>query len=251
MRTILILAAKELWKKKSQFLLTFLVSFIAMFTVLTAITNATSAVYQQKVFTERLGYDPKKILHLDYQQTSEAPSFAQVLTQFLFDLSTLPGVQATGQFDASGVYFSELKSWDAYLKINSKIVAGKKYENHPDVTQLLCVDASLLSMVKGGVSSYKEPNSGNLPIYASEIFQSILPIGTVLTEERTGETYELVGYFSNDLQWFSEDDLIRFPMVSMKGWFIAPFSKSSKQDIMSQLSCLHNTYLILDDNADP
>ena len=39
-------------------------------------------------------------------------------------------------------------------------------------------------------------------------------------------------------------------MVSIDGWFIAPFSADSETDIMTQLSCLHNTYVLLSDSAD-
>ena len=36
----------------------------------------------------------------------------------------------------------------------------------------------------------------------------------------------------------------------MDGWFVAPFTAESEADIMTQLSCLHNTYILLFDSAD-
>lgn len=250
MGTILKLALKEIRKKKFYALLMFVVCLIAMHTVITSITNATSAAYQQKIFERSLGYDMENVLHLDYHATDENQAFANVLTEYKGYIAELPGVKAVGQFDLTGMYFSELKASDAYMEINAKIVAGGKYENHPDITQLLSVDEKLLSFVKGGILEYAETASGNLPIYASEIFQSILPVGTLLTDDRTGEVYEIAGYFAKGSQWVEEDDLIRFPMVSMDGWFIAPFSDESKSDIMTQLSCLHNTYVLISENAD-
>lgn len=59
-----------------------------------------------------------------------------------------------------------------------------------------------------------------------------------------------MGYFARGSRWAEENDLIRFPMVSMDGWFIAPFSADSEADIMTQLSCLHNTYVLISDSAD-
>ena len=66
MGKILKLAMQEIRKKKFFALLMFLVCLIAMHTVLTSITNATSAAYQQKIFENSLGYDMTEVLHLDY-----------------------------------------------------------------------------------------------------------------------------------------------------------------------------------------
>lgn len=86
--------------------------------------------------------------------------------------------------------------------------------------------------------------------YACTATVYILPLGSILTDERTDEKYELAGYLPEGSKWVEEDDLIRFPMVSIDGWFIAPFSADSETDIMTQLSCLHNTYVLLSDSAD-
>lgn len=250
MGKILKLAIREIHKKKFFSLLMFFVCLIAMHTVLTSITNATSASYQQKIFENNLGHDMLEILHLDYQYTEENPEFVDVLTQYMDYITELPGVLSVGQFDVTGMYFNELKASDEYRTINAEIVKDGKYAAYADVTQLLCVDENLLTFVKGGISEYAETTSGYLPIYASEVFKDILPLGSTLTDERTGEKYELAGYIPKGSMWVEENDLIRFPMVSTDGWFIAPFSANSKTDIMTQLSCLHNTYVLLSDNAD-
>lgn len=250
MGMILKLALKEIKKKKLYALLMFVVCLIGMHTVLTAVTNATSAAYQQKIFERSLGYDMESVLHLDYHYTEENQAFANVLTEYKDYIAGLPGVDAVGQFDLTGMYFSELKASDAYMEINAKIVADGKYAAYPGTTQLLSVDEELLSFVKGVISEYAKTANGNLPIYASEVFKNVLPVGTLLTDDRTGEVYEVVGYFAKGSQWVAEDDLIRFPMVSMDGWFIAPFSLDSESDIMAQLSCLHNTYALLSEDAD-
>lgn len=250
MGAMLNLAIKEIKKKKFFALLMLLVCLIAMHTVLTSITNATSAKYQQKIFEHSLNYDMEEVLHLDYHATEENQAFAGVLAGYKDYIADLPGVNAVGQFDLTGMYFSELMDSNAYMEINAELVAGGKYERHPNITQLLSVDEEILSFVKGSISGYKEIESGKLPIYASEVYESILPVGTLLTDDRTGEMYEVAGYFEKGSQWVEEDDLIRFPMVSMDGWFIAPFSAESKSDIMTQLSCLHNTYVLLAEDAD-
>ena len=55
MRPILQLALKELRKKRFCTILMFVVCLIAMLTVFTSITNATSAICQQKIFDRNLG----------------------------------------------------------------------------------------------------------------------------------------------------------------------------------------------------
>ena len=59
-----------------------------------------------------------------------------------------------------------------------------------------------------------------------------------------------LGIFPQGQSGLEEDDLIRFPLVSLDGWFIAPFTEQSRNDIMTQLSSLHNTYIFLSDSAD-
>ena len=54
---LLRLSIKEIRKKKFFSILILLVCVIAMQTVLSAITNATSAAYQQKIFESNIGVD--------------------------------------------------------------------------------------------------------------------------------------------------------------------------------------------------
>ena len=68
--------------------------------------------------------------------------------------------------------------------------------------------------------------------------------------EQTGEVYEVAGYFAKGSKWVDENDLIRFPLDSLDGRCIAPWSEKSKSDIMIQLSGLHNTYVMLEEDAD-
>ena len=63
----------------------------------------------------------EQVLHLDYQYTEESPEFANVIRQYLDYIKELPGVQAVGQFDATGMYFSELENMDEYRAINGEL----------------------------------------------------------------------------------------------------------------------------------
>lgn len=250
MRPILQLALKEIRKKRFCTILMFVVCLIAMLTVFTSITNATSAICQQKIFDRNLGLEAGQILHLKYLQTDETAEFTTALADFRNYIETLPGVNAVGQFDATGINFSELKTFEEYVKINQKILENGVYKDYPERSQVLYVDEALLPLVKGGISAFASTQSTYLPIYASEVFKDVVPVGTFLTDERTGEMYEVVGYFSKGSQWVEEDDLIRYPLVSLDGWFIAPFSDEGRNDILTQLSSLHNTYVLLSETAD-
>lgn len=250
MTGILSLSMKELRKRKFFSLLMLVICVIAMQTVISAITNAASAAWQQKIFENSIGCDLNTVLHLDYQYTEETLEFAEVLTQYRSYIASLDGVKAVGMFDATGTYFSELNESEEYQAVNAKIISGGKYANYPARVQLLNADEDLLDFVKGGISEYAETTNGTLPIYASEIFQEVLPVGTSLTDERTGDQYEVVGYIPLGSRWVEEDDLIRYPMISLDGWFIAPFTEGSETDILTQLSSLHNTYVLLSDDAD-
>lgn len=247
---ILRLALTGLFRKKFYTLLLFAVCFAAMQTVLSGITGAAGFFCQKKIFEASVSVELDRVLHLDYQYTEESPEFAGVIRQYLDYIGTLPGVAAVGQFDAEGVYFSELEDLEAYKSVNGALLKGQTYEDYPGISRLLHADAAMLPFVEGGVTGYADPGNSSLPLYVSEVFREILPIGQTLTEERTGERYEVMGYIPKGAVWVEEDDLIRFPVVSLDGWFLAPFSGESRSDIMTQLSCLHNTYVFLADGAD-
>lgn len=250
MKAVLKLARIEIKKKKFYTLLTFIVCLPAMYMIVSSITTVTSWAYQKKIFERNIGCNMTEVLHLNYQKSEETPEFVNVLARYKKYIASLPGVQSVGQFDATGIYFSELKTSEKYCSVNAEIVKGGRYAKHPDISQLLRVDGSLLSLVKGGISEYAETADGALPIYASEIFREVLPVGTSLTDEQTGEKYKVAGYFAKGSQWVDENDLIRFPLEPLDGHFIAPWSSRSKNDIMLQLSGLHNTYVRISDDAD-
>lgn len=247
---IIKISLKEIVRKKFFSILMFFVCVIAMQTILSSVTNAASMAYQKNIFESSIDIDMGKVLHLDYHYTEERPEFAKVIRQYLDYIRNIPDVKAVGQFDATGMYFSELETMEEYKTVNGKLLEGQKYEDYPAITQLLSVDEEMLSLVKGGITKYIDTKSGLLPLYASDIYQDILPIGTILTDKRTGDKYEIAGYIPKGAKWVEEDDLIRFPMISLDGWFIAPFTGQSRNDIITQLSALHNTYILLADDAD-
>lgn len=244
------LATKELCKKKVFTLLMFFVCLMAMHLVITASTNAFGALCQQREFEKSIALDMERVLHFYYDETKETDEFAKTLRVFRQEVQTFPGVSRVERFDLTGMYFSELRNSDGYKQVNSEIVKGGKYEAHPDIARLLRADEGILPLVRGGISEYEDWEYGVMPVYVSKVFEEVLPIGKILTDEYTGERYEVSGYFAKGSKWVEENDLIRFPMVSMDGWFVAPFSKESEKDIMTQLSCLHNTYLLLSADAD-
>ena len=209
MKTVLKIAMIEIRKKTLFTLLTFIVCLLAMYMVVSSITTVTSSAYQKKIFEDNLGCDMTKVLHLNYQKNEETAEFVDVLAQYKDYIARLPGVQSVGQFDATGMYFSELKSSKEYRSVNEEIVKGGRYADHTDITQLLRVDENLLSLMKGGISEYPETSTGNLPIYASAVFQDVLTTGTLLTDEQTNEVYEVAGYFEKGSKWVDENDLIR------------------------------------------
>ena len=247
MIAILKMALKELSKKKFYTFLLILVCIVATNTVVNSITNISSENYQQKIFERNLGASMDDIVHIHYLKSFETQEFVYEIPIYLQYISELKAVKTVGQFERTGVLFEELKNSAEYKEINQKFIEGTKYENHPERSDILFVDEELLSLMKIGLDEYAKTESTNFPIIVSEAFEDILPIGTTLSEERTQMIYEVVGYLQLDKQWLDKNDLIRFPLETMDGCFIAPFSSKDKTDILTQLSCLHNTYIIVDD----
>lgn len=246
MRAIFMLSIKELGKRKFFTLLTFIICVIALNTVFSAVTNATSAIYQAKQFEQNIGYDLKTVLHLHYRQNEETNEFANTLTSYKNYMAGLDGVEGVGQFDSTNIFFKELENMKEYKTINPEKIA----DISPGVSWTVSIDEELLPLVKGVLSEYSETSSGYPPIYPSEIFKDIIPVGTFLTVSRTGEKYEVAGYIPTGKKWVDNNDLIRFPFMSLDGVFIAPYTEESKSDIFTQLACLHNTYVLMSGEAD-
>ena len=247
MGAITTMAFKELRKKKTYTLLTFAVCLIAMNTIFSAITNATSAVYQKKQFEENIGVDLGRVLHLHYRENEETKEFASVLSDYKHYLQTIDGVTAVGQFDSTSLYFSGIENMEEYKATNPP-----QYEDYPlDLSWIVTIDEDLLGLVKGGLSHYAETKSGYPPIYPSEIFKGIIPIGTILTDKYNDEIkYEVAGYIPKGSQWVDHNDLIRYPLISLDGAFVAPYTEWSKTSILTQLVCMQNTYVFVANNAD-
>ena len=133
-----------------------------------------------------------------------------------------------------------------------KEVNPPQYEGYPlDLSWVVTVDEELLSLVRGGLTEYAKTQSGYPPIYPSEIFKESIPIGTVLTDKYNDEVkYEVAGYISKKSKWVDKNDLIRFPFISLNGAFVAPYTEWSRTDIMTQLVCMHNTYIYVSESAD-
>lgn len=250
MTAALKLAFKELKKHRGYTLLAFAVCIIAMNTVFSAITNATGAVYQKKQFEENIGedIDIDEILHLHYLENSEEKEFAAVLSDFKSYLKTVDGVTAVGQFDSTSLYFSGIEDMETYKQVNPP-----QYENSPpELSRVVTVDEELLGLVKGGLKEYSETKSGLTAIYPSEIFKDCIPLGSVLSYKYGDDEikYEVVGYIPKGSRWVDKNDLIRFPLVSLDGAFLAPYTEESKSNIFTQLVCMQNTYIFVSEGAD-
>ena len=246
MGAIIKLSLKELIKKRTYTLLTFLICLIAMNTIFSSITNATSALYQKKQFEENLGFELGNVLHLHYRENAETDEFATVLSDYKNYLREIEGVTGVGQFDSTHLYFSELENNAEYQEINPP-----QYENYPaGISWVVTIDEELLPLIKDGITEYSETSSGYLPIYPSEIFRDVIPIGTILSNKYNEDKFEVAGYIPKGSKWVDENDLIRFPLISLEGAFVAPYTESSKSDIWTQLPCMQNTYVFLSKNAD-
>ncbi len=250
MKSLVKISLKSLTKNLWFSLLTLIVCVVAMQTITSAITNASGIAYQKAVFRDNFALDMDKVLHLNFKQTDETPEFARTIRDYLEYIEKQKGVISVGQFDTTGVYFKELKENEQYVSTNQEVRQSRKYKKHPNNSQIIYIDESVLSLIKGGITEYAEVKSNALPIYVSEIYQEIIEVGDMLTEEYTGTVYEVAGYIPNDTSWPEENDIIRYPMVTLDCCFVAPYSDASRLDIMEQLSSLHNTYVILSEDAD-
>ena len=148
MGAIIKLSLKELIKKRTYTLLTFSICLIAMNTIFSSITNATSALYQKKQFEENLGFELGNVLHLHYRENAETDEFATVLSDYKNYLREIEGVTGVGQFDSTHLYFSELENNAEYQEINPP-----QYENYPaGISWVVTIDEELLPLIKGGIT---------------------------------------------------------------------------------------------------
>lgn len=251
MRKIFYFCVKDLKKRVFFTIMLLLVCTLAMMLILSSTTNAFTLNYQNKILTNHLGYAPERVFHLHYKQSDETEEFTDTLSDYRKYLQGLDGVTALFQFMETKEFFSELADNDEFISVNKQMFHDSNFSDYPaNIVHILLADETALGLIKNEISEYFYPESDNMPVYASEVFSDALPVGTIITNERTNIRYEIVGYFSKGTSYVEKDDLIRFPMISLDGWFIVPFTDYDKSDILTQLSCLHNTYILLDDNAD-
>ena len=238
------LAIRELRNNPLWSILGLIICFICFNTVFTLLTNIGASVYQRKEFEENINIDLNNINHLYFNNIEENEDYIARVNSFIKEIKDR---YAVGRYDQTGEYFLEIKDNDKYININQKIlnITGSKYNKKPDISRVMYVDEEIFNIIKGINIEY-DSDGKYTPIYVSESFKEIIPLGTSLTSQIRKEQFEVCGYIDNNLSFFDENDVIRFPLISLDGYFIAPLPESYDIDIMSTLSTLHNVYVISD-----
>lgn len=238
------LAIRELRNNPLWSILGLIICFICFNTVFASLTNIGASVYQRKEFEENINIDLNNINHLYFNNIEENEDYIARVNSFIKEIKDR---YAVGRYDQTGEYFLEIKDNDKYININQKIlnITGSKYNKKPDISRVIYVDEEIFNIIKGINIEY-DSDGKYTPIYVSESFKEIIPSGTLLTSQIRKEQFEVCGYIDNNLSFFDENDIIRFPLISLDGYFIAPLPESYDIDIMSTLSTLHNVYVISD-----
>lgn len=238
------LAIRELRNNPLWSILGLIICFICFNTVFASLTNIGASVYQRKEFEENINIDLNNINHLYFNNIEENEDYIARVNSFIKEIKDR---YAVGRYDQTGEYFLEIKDNDKYININQKIlnITGSKYNKKPDISRVMYVDEEIFNIIKGINIEY-DSDGKYTPIYVSESFKEIIPLGTLLTSQIRKEQFEVCGYIDNNLSFFDENDVIRFPLISLDGYFIAPLPESYDIDIMSTLSTLHNVFVISD-----
>ena len=238
------LAIRELRNNPLWSILGLIICFICFNTVFASLTNIGASVYRRKEFEENINIDLNNINHLYFNNIEENEDYIARVNSFIKEIKDR---YAVGRYDQTGEYFLEIKDNDKYININQKIlnITGSKYNKKPDISRVMYVDEEIFNIIKGINIEY-DSDGKYTPIYVSESFKEIIPLGTSLTSQIRKEQFEVCGYIDNNLSFFDENDVIRFPLISLDGYFIAPLPESYDIDIMSTLSTLHNVFVISD-----
>lgn len=238
------LAIRELRNNPLWSILGLIICFICFNTVFASLTNIGASVYQRKEFEENINIDLNNINHLYFNNIEENEYYIARVNSFIKEIKDR---YAVGRYDQTGEYFLEIKDNDKYININQKIlnITGSKYNKKPDISRVMYVDEEIFNIIKGINIEY-DSDGKYTPIYVSESFKEIMPLGTSLTSQIRKEQFEVCGYIDNNLSFFDENDIIRFPLISLDGYFIAPLPENYDIDIMSTLSTLHNVFVISD-----
>lgn len=248
MKPVLILAFKEMKKKFLYTLTLILITTVSILVCLFAVTDSGGFMFQEKYLMDTLHFPMKNILRLQYHSSEETQEFIETEENFRAAIQDMEGVIGIGRFDVTSIEFEELKNNSDYQELSKDYLESNR-SRHPEISRLIKADQSLLSMVDIGVSEYPALD-GLEPVYVSEIYSDVISLGDRLTDTFSKTKYEVVGYFPVGSKWVSGDDIIRYPTISMDGMFLVPFSEYDNQDVMSTLSCLHNTYVLVDTNTD-
>lgn len=242
----MILSIRELRNNLLWTALSVLICFVCFNTVFSSLTNIGASIYQRKEFEENINVDLNNVFHLYFQDIDESDDYIKRVNAFIEELNNKYTI---GRYDQRGEYFLELMDNKKYIELNQKILAdnASKYINRPETSRIMYIDEKMFSLISGIDIKYAG-NNEYLPVYVSSSFGEVIPKGMVLTSELNGEQFRVSGYIEKSLMFFDENDIIRFPLISLDGFFVAPFPESYKEDVMSVLSTLHNTYVISDDD---
>ena len=111
-------AVREILRQKRRTLLLFFVSFAAMLTVLSALTNAAAAFWQQDTFADSLAFPLETILHLDYGDMEEA----YVLCLMIISYKEVPSSDNGAKVSVPDIVFGQIWSTDRTLPETDRVV---------------------------------------------------------------------------------------------------------------------------------
>lgn len=250
MKKIIKISLMDMKHSKFFMILMMIVCLVSFLTILSSVTAISSSLYQRKEFEEYIGYDIERVLHLRFNKTSEDEIFIDKYNCFLSYVDNDENIKKWGRYDQTGVYFRELEGIDECSLINKKILkkSASKYLKHTAISRVMYMDEEAQSLISDLNLSFE--NREELPIYVSEIFKDIIKPNQIMTNKMTDEQFIVKGYIPSDLKFYDENDPIRFPLISLAGYFIAPFPESYNKEIMPLLSTLHNTYLFVENSVD-
>ncbi len=230
---------KDLKYNKKEILILFILTTVVGFLVLITFTNSFAFKTQIGGVKSMFNIPLNNIYINDITYVENFENAGSVINNFKSSINQKDNVYC-GAYDESGVYFEELKENNDFININKKIYKGTYRESALGIAEVVFVDEKLLEILNFNYdtkdfSLVERNNYICYPLFVSEYYKDILPIGKELTLSRTKDKYIVKGYLNNE-KWFDDSDPITMPVQPFRNRFLTVFSEKDKIDNMTQQS---------------
>lgn len=230
-------------KRKVACVLNIVFFTVAVYLVCSVVHMANMAQAQRKILEKMVEPELDLVYQVRIREMNiEETTLGKRVNQLIFGIEGMEGVAGSGTYYSTSMRFDELfgnPQMNDILNKNSNL--GTSY--YPEVYYTDCdlLQVCGVELYQGDMEMFRCENEW-IPILVGYDYCNILPVGQMITEARSKQTYKVVGVLQEDSEFFDSGRMIGGLDVSgcLDTYIIIPIQNGISDDSMKAANYMDN-----------